>query len=107
MVTMKTVSALEVRKRFGAILDEAAGGEQIVIERAGRPVAALVPLADLERLSPDARVRVRLEAIAEMQRLAREYPIDIPDPAALIRQMREERDQQIADNIRRDRERRR
>lgn len=103
---MRTVSALEVRKRFGAILDEAAGGEQIVIERAGQPIAALVPLRDLHELTPDARRRSRLDAIAEMQRLAREYPINIPDPAALIRQMREERDQQIADNIRRDRERR-
>lgn len=106
MADMKTVSALEVRKRFGAILDEAAAGEQIVIERAGQPVAALVPLADLEQLSPDARRRTRLDAIAEVKRLAHAYPIDIPDPAALIRRMREERDQQIADNIRRDRERR-
>lgn len=103
---MKTVSALEVRKRFGAILDEAAAGEQIVIERAGQPVAALVPLRDLYEVTPDARRRIRLDAIAEIKRLAHEYPIDIPDPAALIRQMREERDQQIADDIRRDRERR-
>ncbi len=103
---MRTVSALDVRKRFGAILDEAAGGEQIVIERAGQPIAALVPLSDLREVSADARRHVRLDAIAEVKRLAHEYPIDIPDPAALIRQMREERDQQIADNIRRDRERR-
>jgi len=103
---MRTVSALEVRRRFGAILDEAAAGEQIVIERAGQPVAALVPLRDLYEVTPDARRRIRLDAIAEIKRLAHEYPIDIPDPAALIRQMREERDQQIADNIRRDRERR-
>lgn len=106
MVSMKTVSALEVRKRFGAILDEAAAGEQIVIERAGHPVAALVPLSDLDDVSADARRQRRIDAVEEMQRLAREYPVDIPDPVALIRQMREERDEQIMRNIRRARERR-
>lgn len=107
MAPMKTVSALEVRKRFGAILDEAAAGEQIVIERAGQPVAALVPLSDLQDVSRDARIRRRLEAIDEMQRLAREYPVEIPDPAALIRQMREERDAQVMRNVLHDRERQR
>jgi prevent-host-death family protein len=96
---MKTVSALEVRKRFGAILDEAAAGEQIVIERAGQPVAALVPLSDLQEVSREARIRRRIEAVEEMQRLAREYPVDIPDPAALIRRMREDRQQQVMRNI--------
>lgn len=104
---MKTVSALEVRKRFGAILDEAAAGEQIVIERAGQPVAALVPLSDLLDVSREARIRRRLEAIEEMQRLAREYPVDIPDPAALIHRMREERSDQILRNVLQGRERRR
>jgi prevent-host-death family protein len=103
---MKTVSALEVRRRFGAILDEAAAGEQIVIERAGQPVAALVPLTDLDEVTPDARKRRRLEAIAEIKRLAREYPVDIPDPAGLVRKMREERDAQIIANVLRHRERR-
>lgn len=106
MVPMKTVSALDVRKRFGAILDEAAAGEQIVIERAGQPVAALVPLSDLYEVTPETRRRRRLEAIDEMQRLAREHPVDIPDPVALIHQMREERLQQIMDNVRRDRKER-
>lgn len=99
MAYMKTVSALDVRKHFGALLDEAAAGEHIVIERAGHPVAALVPLRDLYEVTPETRRRRRLEAIDEMQRLAREYPIDIPDPVALVRQMREDRLQQITRNI--------
>ncbi len=100
---MKTVSALEVRKRFGAILDEAAAGEQIVIERAGQPVAALVPLSDLYEVTPETRKRRRLEAIAEIKRLAHEHPIKVADPVALIHQMRDERHQQIMANIQRDR----
>src|SRR3989337_2210436 len=52
---MRTVTALDVRRRFGQIIDQAAAGERIVIERAGQPVAALVPLADLARVDPDRR----------------------------------------------------
>ncbi len=99
---MRTVSALEVRRRFGAILDEAAAGEQIVIERAGQPVAALVPLDDFEEISADARRQRRIDAIEEMQRLARRYPVSIPDPAGLIRQMREDRTEQILRAVRGD-----
>ena len=99
---MKTVSALEVRRSFGRILDEAAAGEQIVIERAGQPIAALIPLSDFHEVSADTRRRRRLDAIAEMQRLARRYPIDIPDPAALIQEQRRLRDEQIMRAVRGD-----
>jgi prevent-host-death family protein len=99
---MRSVPALEVRRRFGAILDEAAAGEQIVIERAGQPVAALVPLSDLREVSADARRQRRLDAIDEMERLARRYPVDITDPAALIRQQRQERLEQITRAVRGD-----
>jgi prevent-host-death family protein len=95
VVRVKTVAALEVRKRFGQILDEAAAGEQIVIERAGRPVAALIPLSDFHEVSADTRRQRRLEAIDDIRRLARQHPIKIDDPEGLIRQMREERTQQI------------
>ncbi len=50
---MKTVSALDLRARVGQLLDEAAAGERIVIERAGQPLCALVPLSDLEHTDPD------------------------------------------------------
>ena len=45
MARMKTVTALDVRKHFGRLLDEAGRGERFVIERAGQPIAALVPLS--------------------------------------------------------------
>ena len=44
---MKTITALEVRAKFGQVLDEAAAGERFIVERAGVPVASIVPLADL------------------------------------------------------------
>jgi prevent-host-death family protein len=99
---MKTVSALEVRRSLGRILDEAAAGEQIVIERAGQPIAALIPMSDFHEVSVGTRRQRRLDAIAEIQRLARRYPIGIPDPAAHIREQRRLRDEQVMRAVRGD-----
>ena len=93
---MRSVSALDVRKRFGQLLDEAAAGERLIIERAGQPVAALVPLSDVPELNREERIRRRKEAIAEIARLARERPIDLQeDAASLIRRQRDERTEHI------------
>ncbi len=45
----ETVSAMYARKNFGQILDKAALlDKSYVIERSGKPMAALVPLSSLE-----------------------------------------------------------
>ena len=75
---MKTVSALDVRRRFGQLLDEAAAGERIVIERAGTPIAALVPLGDLREVAPGRAAERQLAALDEIRRLVAEAP---PAPA--------------------------
>lgn len=99
---MRSVTALDVRRRFGQIVDEAAAGERIVIERAGQPIAAIVPLSDLALVDPERRKAERLAALDDIRRLARERPIELPeDPATLIRRMREERTAQIDRNVRR------
>ncbi len=92
---MKTISALELRAKVGQYLDEAAAGERIVVERAGQPLCAIVPLGDIAR-DDAARLRAqRLSALAEIRRLARLYPVQPGDSAALIRRQREERTAQI------------
>jgi prevent-host-death family protein len=41
----KTIGAFEVRRSLGRILQEvAANGDRVVVERNGRPVAAVVPI---------------------------------------------------------------
>lgn len=65
---MRALSALDVRARFGQVIDEAAAGERIVIERGGQPIAALVPLADLAALDPAAERDRRLAALAALVR---------------------------------------
>jgi prevent-host-death family protein len=94
---MRTVSALDVRRRFGQLLDEAAAGERIVIERAGIPLAALVPLSDLAGSDPGQVAERQLAALAEVRRLVAEAP---PAPAGwdAARFVRSDRDR---DDLRR------
>ncbi|MDL2335211.1 MAG: type II toxin-antitoxin system Phd/YefM family antitoxin [Chloroflexota bacterium] len=68
---MRTVSALDVRKKFGELLDEAAAGERLIIQRGGQPVAALVPLSDVAEHDPETIKKRRLAAIADIRRMAR------------------------------------
>jgi prevent-host-death family protein len=88
---MRTISALDVRAKFGQILDEAAAGERFVVERAGVPVAAIVPLADLADADPDVVRRRRIAALEELRRRGEQYrklygPVDA---AALVREDRD------------------
>ena len=49
MNVTKTVNALKARKNLGQLLEEVYyKGDQYVIERAGRPMAAVVPIWQLE-----------------------------------------------------------
>jgi prevent-host-death family protein len=51
--TMKTMDASKVRKSFSRVVDAVRdGGDELLITRYGRPVAALVRI---ERLSPEER----------------------------------------------------
>lgn len=78
--------ALEVRAKFGEVIDQAAAGERIVIERAGHPVAAIVPLSDLEAHDPDAIRKRQLEAVERIRRLRKHLPPGPPfDATAWIR----------------------
>lgn len=52
----KTVSAMEVRQNFGQLLNEVALlREVLVIERAGKPIAKLVPMGYTEDSGLDFR----------------------------------------------------
>ena len=92
---VKTVTALDVRRHFGRLLDEAGAGERFVIERAGQPIAALVSLADLATVDPELQHAQRLAAAGELRRLAAEayerYGPWEEDATATIRRMRDER----------------
>jgi prevent-host-death family protein len=88
---MRTVSALDVRAKLGQILDEAAAGERFVVERAGVPVAAIVPLADLAPHDPDAERQRRIAAVEEVRRLGARYR-KLYGPVDAVALIREDRD---------------
>ena len=46
----RTVSAPEAGRGFDELLDSVARGDQIVVDRSGEPVAAVVPIAVYRRL---------------------------------------------------------
>ena len=89
---MRTVSALDVRKKFGELLDEAAAGERLIIQRGGQPVAALVPLSDVAEHDPETIKKRRLKAIDDIRRMARHGPhLTSEEIVELIRAGRQER----------------
>jgi prevent-host-death family protein len=47
---MRTISATAFRAQVSQIVDAASAGERIVVERNGKPIAALVPYSDKARL---------------------------------------------------------
>ena len=61
---MKTVSAREANQSFSKLLGEAAGGEEVIITKRGKPVAKLVPVekgvSDEERERAIERMMKRL-----------------------------------------------
>jgi prevent-host-death family protein len=99
---MRSVTALDVRRKFGQIVDEAAAGERIVIERAGQPVAAIVPLSDLALVDPERRRAERLRAIDDIARLAkRTRRATGASGAAVIRAQRDARAREVTVHARR------
>lgn len=81
---IETVSTLEVRKRLGDILNRVAlRHDQFVIERKGKPLAAVVPIAVMEQLREAAR-RHLLETLERQSRrppVSQEYADRVADEA--------------------------
>ncbi len=93
---MATISAMELRRRLGEVLDRAAAGERIVIERDRRPLAVLVSFSDAERMveTSDERVRRSLAALDRLEAASERLRGEHPEWAHLsaAKSLREERD---------------
>lgn len=54
----KRISAREARNKFADLMGSVHyGGEEVIVERSGRPVAAVIPVDMYERLVVERRVR--------------------------------------------------
>ena len=101
---MRTVTAMDMRKRLGEILDAASAGERILIERDHRPLAYLVSVEDGRRLDPDIQALVarrmaaldRLAALGEEMRRKYPPPDDGLTDAEWLHEEHERRADQIA-----------
>ncbi len=72
---MKTMSAMEVRKQFGAVIDEVRlKSETIILERAGKPVAKISPYSESEAISEDKVMESRLNALYNLAGLNADNP---------------------------------
>jgi prevent-host-death family protein len=95
------ISATEARARLGELIRHAAEtGEAVIITRRSRPQAVLLSLAEYERLKANAKEE-QSDALERILRLGDEIrarrggkPL-MPPPEEVIRQMREERDEQL------------
>jgi antitoxin (DNA-binding transcriptional repressor) of toxin-antitoxin stability system len=83
---MRIVTAMDMRKRLGQILDAVAAGERIRIERDHKAMAYLVPVQDGQRLtavSDELRER-RLRALDEIAEFAQRMRQKYPDSGAAV-----------------------
>ncbi len=104
---MEAVNVVEARKNFSELVARVAfGGSRVIVERRGKPLAALISVQDLEKLeaferqSGSARER-GLSALERARALRSAILADrggqpLPDSAHMIREMREERDDELS-----------
>jgi prevent-host-death family protein len=106
---MRTVTAMDMRKRLGEILDAASAGERILIERDHRPLAYLVSVEDGQRLDPDRDelLAQRIEVLDRLLERGEALRKIYPDPddglttSEWIRQDHDQRSDRILRNARR------
>lgn len=78
----RRVSAREARNRFADLIGSVRyGGEEVIVERSGRPVAAMIPVELYERLV--AQRKARFEVIERIRsRIGGSSPEDIEGEVA-------------------------
>jgi len=97
------ISLTDAKHKLGELAKRSAyGGERFVLESHGRPQAAIVGIEDL-RLITQARMTVeeRLARLEEATKIRKQIEARTGiqrDSAELIREAREERDEQLAGN---------
>lgn len=74
---MRTVNVHAAKTHFSRLVDQAAAGEEIIIAKAGKPVAKLVPLA-----AAHDRPKRRLGALAGIAVIPPDF--DAPLPGEII-----------------------
>jgi prevent-host-death family protein len=74
MPEMRTVNLHAAKTHFSRLVDEAAAGAEIIIAKAGRPVARLVPLAP-----PHEQPKRQLGLLAGSATIPPDFDAPLPD----------------------------
>lgn len=91
---MKTLTALDLRKKLGSVLDEVSKkGEEVIISRANKPLAVLISIGEYEgKVLKKNREKRLVEIAARMEtwkkRHIKETKIDV---VKAVREIREGR----------------
>ena len=92
---MKTINALTFRKKLGSTLDEVHNKKiHIIISRANRPLAVIIPFEDYKELKDEKERERRLRSAAskiDQWRKKHIKQLKGLNSVEIIRQMREER----------------
>lgn len=106
---METVTVAEARRNLSQLITTVGfGGKRVLLERHGKPVAAVISVADLRRLEEleqgsEARRERALAALAALEAARRSSELIfrerngeyLPDSAEVIREIREERTDEL------------
>lgn len=83
----KRVPAMTARKNFGELLESVYHkGDEIIVERAGKPMGVLIPMAQYQKLE-----RQRADALVAMETLWAAMPL-VSETAAAEQEIQEEAD---------------
>lgn len=98
----KKLSATEARIHFGELMRHVVEHDQpIIVERGGKPEVVVISFTEYERLRTN-RAEDWLERVDKVREQIRHELGGrmLPPPEEIIREMREERDAQLLDNLR-------
>ena len=85
----KTMGAREARNNFSQLLGQVHfGGQVVIVERFGRPMVAIIPLQDYQRLI--AKRETRFQVLDEIRRRLPDLPVekveqDVAEAIAAVR----------------------
>jgi prevent-host-death family protein len=74
---MQTIQASEAKTKFLSILDDVERGESVIVTRHGKPVARIIPEAEVDR----DRVTRAMQSIREIRK--RTKPVSIEEILAM------------------------
>jgi prevent-host-death family protein len=101
----RVISATEARIHLGALMQQVIERqESVIVERGGKPQVVILSVAEYERLKAEKQENWR-EVLAQAAHLraeiaARRGNQPLPSSEEIIRQMREERDEQLLSYLR-------